>query len=251
MAAAYDTFDYPAYWKGRDYEHKSEVIALNSFLSQISKIGTILEIGSGFGRLASIYSYRSKKIILSDPSAKLLKIARKNVKKKNSKFIQSKLENLPKKIRSGSIDLILMIRVMHHITDIENTISIIEKLLSKRGYLILEFANKRHWKAVGREMLKGNILYPLDIFPKDIRSKKNIKKKTLPFVHYHPDIITHTLDSHGFDILEKRSVSNIRIPFVKNILPEETILIIERELQKILAPFNFGPSVFLLCQKRG
>ncbi len=90
MSAAYDKYDYLKYWIGRDYEHKSEVIALRALLTKIKKIKTILEIGAGFGRLVSSYSFRAKKIILSDPSAKTLKVARSAFKnKKNIKFIHS------------------------------------------------------------------------------------------------------------------------------------------------------------------
>jgi len=104
MAAAYDTFDYPSYWIGREYEHRSEVIALKAFLSKIKRIKTILEIGAGFGRLAPIYSYRAKRVILSDPSSKTLKVARNAFKdKKNFRFIHSSLENIPNKLRASSL----------------------------------------------------------------------------------------------------------------------------------------------------
>ena len=98
MSAAYDTFDYPGYWIGRDYEHKSEVIALKALLQKIKRIKTILEVGAGFGRLVPSYAFRAKKIILSDPSSKSLKIARGAFSgKKSIKFIHSCLENLPAK----------------------------------------------------------------------------------------------------------------------------------------------------------
>jgi hypothetical protein len=51
MPAAYDTYDYPSYWEGRDYEHGSEEIAIKGFLNRIAKIKTALEIGAGYGRL--------------------------------------------------------------------------------------------------------------------------------------------------------------------------------------------------------
>jgi hypothetical protein len=47
--AAYDTFDYPSYWIGRDYEHKAEVFALSRLIERIKKLRSILEIGAGFG----------------------------------------------------------------------------------------------------------------------------------------------------------------------------------------------------------
>ena len=253
MSAAYDTYDYPSYWLGREYEHFSEVLAIKAYLQKISKVRNILEVGAGYGRLAKIYLYRGKKIILSDPSSRLLAIARDelgNNHNREIKFIHSSLENLPKKIKAGNINLTICVRVLHHIKDIDNAFSLINKLLSKRGYLILEFANKSHFKATISEFLKGNLTFPLDIFPKDIRSRRNIRKNTLPFVNYHPDDIVKKLKDSGFEIIEARSISNIRSGFFKKIIPLDTLLVCEKALQKPFAKIHFGPSILILARKR-
>lgn len=250
MAAAYDTYDYPIFWAGRDYEHESEMVAIKSFLQKIPKIKTILEIGAGFGRLAPSYIYRGEKVILTDPSAKLLKIARKNIKNKKVKFIQTSVENITKKVRPKSIDLVLLVRVIHHINDLDQTLQNINKLLSKKGYFIFEFANKKHLKATLRAFLKGNFTFPIDIFPLDKRSKKSLKKKTLPFVNYHPDIMLEKLSTNGFKIIAVKSVSNIRSPFLKKNLPLYLLIAIEKILQTIFTPISAGPSIFILAQKR-
>jgi ubiquinone/menaquinone biosynthesis C-methylase UbiE len=252
MPAAYDTYDYPSYWEGRDYEHLSETIALKYFLNNIPDLRTILEVGAGYGRLTPIYALRGKKIILLDPSAKLLKLAKKKNKDyKNIKFIQSKIENLNKKLRKKSVDLIIMVRVLHHIKDCDKAFKLINNTLDEKGHFILEFPNKSHFKATITEFLKGNLTFPLEIFPKDIRSKIAKKKKTLPFINYHPGDIEKKLFENGFEIIKKRSVSNIRSPFLKKYLPLETLIGIEKNLQKPLAGVNFGPSIFILARKKG
>lgn len=251
MAAHYDTYDYPAYWQGRDYEHRSEEIAIKKLLLKVPKVETTLEIGAGFGRLAPLYLYRSKKIILSDPSSKLLSIARNKYKNlKKIKTIHSGIENLPNKVKKGSIDLVVMVRVLHHIEDIENAFETVNKVLSPGGYFILEFANKRHLKAVLKEFSHGNFTFPLDIFPKDIRSKKAIKQKTLPFINYHPDVINNMLSNNGFNLIDKLSVSNLRHSMLKNILSLDTIVSLENKMQKPLSYWNFGPSIFVLARKK-
>lgn len=251
MSAAYDTFDYPSYWLGRDYEHKSEVIAIKTLLNKIPKIKTILEIGAGYGRLLPTYSFRSKKVIVTEPSARLLKIARQNFRnKKNIVFIQSGVQNLPNKIRPKTVDLIIVIRVLHHIEDTDTAIKIINKLLTPGGYLILEFANKTHFKALINELFKGNLGFIKDENRVDIRSAKSIKKKTLPFFNYHPKAISKILTDNGFEIVEKLSVSNIRSPFLKKILSVDLLIYIESKLQKVLSKLNFGPSIFILAKKR-
>lgn len=250
MPAAYDTYDYPSYWENRDYEHKSEVLAIKRFLGKISSLKSIIDIGGGYGRLIPVYSHRAKRITLTDPSAKSLSFAKKQSKKdKNITFIQSSVENLTDKTKS-KYDLVLCIRVLHHIKDIDQAFKIFYKILSAKGYLIIEFANKSHMKATIKEFSHGNLTYPLDITPKDIRSKRNVKKNTLPFINYHPDVIFKKLEESGFEIKEIRSVSNFRSSFLKRVLPQDMLLSLEGILQKPLASLYFGPSIFVLARKK-
>lgn len=250
MAAHYDTYDYPSYWIGREYEHEAEVVALKDLLQKIPKIDTILEVGAGFGRLTPCYLFRARKIILSDPSSKLLAIARDTFKeRKNVKFIQSSAENLPQRLSKESVDLIILVRVFHHLKNPNNFFNVCSLLLKKNGYLILEFANKEHLKANLKEFFKGNFTFPLDIFPKQIGRLKRKKKNTLPFLNFHPEIVKHELRQRGFEIKEGRSVSNIRSAFFKNLLANKSLIAIESVLQRPLYLISFGPSIFLLAQK--
>lgn len=250
MPAAYDTFDYPSYWKTRDYEHISEVIALSNFLKNIKHSELTIDIGGGFGRLTPYYRSHAKEIILSDPSAKLLKLAKKRIKSDNIQFKHASFDKLPKKIKKNSADLVLLIRVLHHIDNPKEVIEVACQLLKKNGHFIIEFANKRHLKAAITEFFRGNFTFILDIFPKDIRSKSSKKKKTIPFFNYHPDKIRDILKNCGFQIIEERSVSNIRLPIIKKIVPLKIQLLIERVLQKPFAKYCLGPSIFILAQKR-
>jgi len=250
MSAAYDTYDYISYWRGREYEHKSEVVAIKSFLQKIKRIKTILEIGAGFGRLAPLYSFRAKKIILSDPSSKTLKIARETFRnRKNFKFIHSSIENLPSKIRASSIDLIVMVRVIHHIKDVDTAFKIIHRTLSPNGYLIFEFANKKNIKSTLKELFKGNFSFIEDTATKDIRSIKSIKRGTLPFLNYHPDKIKELLSEYGFSVIEERSVSNIRSMFLKKLFATDILIAVEKLLQIPFSFVDFGPSIFILAKK--
>lgn len=252
MPAAYDNYDYPAYWEGRDYEHASEFLALKEMLLKIPKVERSIEIGAGFGRLLPSYQFRVKKIILSDPSARLISKARNKYRhNKRVEFIQSTLHNLTNKKRAKSFDLCIMVRVLHHIEDIDTAFKDISDLLKDKGYLILEFPNKSHLKASFKQIFKGNITYPINIFPLDIRSKKNVKKNTLPFINFHPDQIIEKLKQADFDIVEVRSVSNIRSTFMKRFFPLSFLLDIEKFLQVPLSRANFGPSFFVLAKKRG
>ncbi len=249
MPAAYDTYDYPSYWEGREYEHQSELIAVSKFLQKIPRIGKTLDIGSGFGRLVPSYFYRAERIILADPSAKILKLAREKFNSPKIRFIHSKLENLDKKIKKNSVDLILLVRVLHHLENPDLALEKIASFLRSNGYLILEFANKRHGKSLLLEFFRGNFTFIMDIFPKEVGVTKKTKKKKIPFKNYHPDVIKEILRKNGFKIIEIRSVSNIRSPFIKKILPLDLLVFFERNLQRLLAKFYFGPSIFILAKK--
>ena len=250
MSAFYDKFDYTSYWTGRDYEHKSELIAISSFLAKINSITNLLEIGSGYGRLTPAYLHRAKKIFLSDPSSKLLSQASDNIKSKKIQVIHASLANLSQKIRNKKIDLIVMVRVLHHIKNIRNSFQQIHDLLSPKGYVILEFANKLHSKSILKEILKGNFTVFYDIFPKDLRSKRSIKSGTIGFNNYHPGYLIEILRETGFKIIEVRSVSNVRSSFLKKYIPLDSLCTLETLTQKTFAPIYFGPSTFVLARKK-
>lgn len=251
MTAAYDIYDYPSYWRGREYEHRAEIQAISAFLKKIPKIKNILEIGAGFGRLTPLYLYRTKKVILTDPSSRLLNLAKDRFKDKKIKYIQANLDNLLGKLGANSINLIILVRVLHHIQDLDEAFLITKKLLKKKGYIIMEFPNKCHFKARVTEFFRGNFTFSIDISPKDIRSKKAKSKGTLPFINYHPDYIKQKLEVFGFEIIEIRSVSNVRSSFLKKFISLEMLLFLEKHLQRPFARFTFGPSIFILAQNKG
>lgn len=252
MGAYYDTYDYTSYWNEREYEHESEVISLKSLLNQIPEVSKALEIGGGFGRLVPHFSYRAKSVTLTEPSAKLLSLAKDRLSNLNNVvFVQSTLENLIKKFRKNSFDLVVMIRVMHHLPNHKQVFATINSLTAPNGYLIIEFANKIHFKAAASQVLKGNFKYITNPETLDIRSEKSKKQKTIAFVNYHPIVITKGLEEAGFKVLDIRSVSNIRSPFVKKYIPKSVLLGLEKLLQKPLSYIYFGPSIFILAQKRG
>src|SRR3989338_7906320 len=99
MAAAYDTYDYPGYWIGREYEHEAEIFAIKSFLKKIPVIKNVVEIGAGFGRLVPAYFFRARRVVLTDPSIKLLKIARLTFGAKRFPFLHFVVENLNQNLK--------------------------------------------------------------------------------------------------------------------------------------------------------
>ncbi len=144
-----------------------------------------------------------------------------------------------------------MVRVMHHMKEPSPVFEKIENLLTPGGYVIFEFANKIHFKKLINRILKGDFKFMTNRETIDVRSAKSKKDKTIPFLNYHPSVIKEELKKHNLEIIETRSVSNIRNPFFKRHLPKNVLLEIERFVQKPLSYVYFGPSIFVLARKRG
>lgn len=258
-SAHYDSYNYPAYWLKRDYEHSSEVLALREFLKFIPKFRKVIDVGAGFGRLTPYYGFRSKRIVLLDPSKKLLSEAKSrlennretyHLEKKKIEYVAGKVEDLKKTFTKSEFDLALMVRVMHHVTEPGEPIKALSSIIAPGGYLILEFANKIHGKALLTNILHGNFTFPIDIFPISKLTKRNKDGECIPFFNYHPDVIKDLLAKNGFKVLETRSVSNVRSPILKKYLPIDLLMWLEKILQKPLSFVNFGPSIFILARKK-
>lgn len=250
--AAYDDYDYSRYWISRKYEHLSEVAVLKDFFATIGRNKRIIDIGGGYGRLAKEYSKYAKSITIAEPSLSLLNKAKKYLSgiASNLKYVNSPLEKLDTTTIHNNYDVAVLVRVIHHIESPKTAIVVASKALDKGGYFILEFANKIHGKAIFKNFLNGNFTFPLEIFPADKRSSKNKKVNSILFLNHHPDVIYDELRKHGFKIIKKRSVSNIRNKFLKEKLPMSVLIIVEKFLQKPLAKINFGPSIFILAKKK-
>ncbi len=249
MSIDYNLIDYSSYWQGRQYEAEAEKIALQKLFSFLPKKRqkTILEIGAGFGRLANFYAPLFKNVILIEPSEKLLKEAKENLAdQKNIVFLLGKGEALPQE--SHSIDVALMVRVSHHLNDLNLVLGEINRVLKPNGFLILEFANKIHFKARIRALARGNFSFSKNLVPQDQR-RQSKNDPQIVFLNHHPRVVLKTLSKNSFKVKKILSVSNFRSPFLKKVIPQRWLLFLEKNTQDFLAPFWFGPSIFILAKK--
>ncbi len=245
-------FDYESYWQSRKYEHLAEVTALKNFVKTIGKrkelsASIILEIGAGFGRLAKFYLPLVGKGVLLEPSKKLIAKGKESLKNfSNWNYYKGYAEEVDKLGRK--FDLVLLIRVLHHLDDPKLVFKKIYSLLASDGFFILEIPNKFSFKLILINLLKGNLSYfnPTRI---DRRSVFRRKKNIIPFYNYSPWQIEKELKIIGFRKVKKLSVSNFRSPFLKRLLPLKFLLFLEKFSQPILGFFNFGPSIFFLLAR--
>ncbi len=144
------------------------------------------------------------------------------------------------------MDLLTVIRVMHHLPDPAPEFKEFYRVLSDDGYLILEVANYAHGRNRIKHALKGKKL-PTE--PVDIRSAKNKRKDEIPFVNHNPNTVIKQLAHAGLKVEKTLSVSNLRSPGLKKVVPQKLMLAVEKAMQPTLANTYFGPSVFFLVKK--
>jgi len=135
---------------------------------------------------------------------------------------------------------------MHHLPDPSTEFKELARVLSPDGYLDLEVANYAHARNRVKHLFKGKRL-PHD--PVDIRSAENRRDDEIPFVNHNPKTVQKQLAHAGLKVEKVLSVSNLRSPTLKKVLPQGAMLVAERILQPTLARTYFGPSVFFLIRK--
>ncbi len=240
-----ENHNYLRYWDNRKYENQAEVIAINKLLSG-KHFKLAVDLGGGYGRLSTVLAEYSDKVVLSEPSSQQLDIAKKYLKDFPSierKIMQADNLEFP----TGSVDLLAMVRVMHHLPEPSVELAEISRVLSKDGYAIIEVANYAHFLNRIRLFVKGK---KLPTTPVDIRSKEHRNQNEIPFVNHNPRTVIWQFDQAGLIVERVLSVSNLRHRIFKSILPMSALLFLEKVLQQPLSGTYFGPSIFfLLCKK--
>lgn len=247
MAVPYDCFDYPSYWIGRKYEHGCEKIALQSFLKKIGNVHDLVDIGGGFGRLAEVYTHCAERCEVLEPSDKLRKIGQEKNLSQNLFFKRGSLPKLP--FKDETFDIALLIRVIHHLDDPSLSFLEINRILKKGGFFILEMANKTHFLACLKALLKLDFGFARDWAAIERRSRESILAQKITFINHHPQKIISDLVDSNFKVREVLSVSNFRYGLVKKMIPLLCLLSLEKKLQRPLAKFFFAPSIFILAEK--
>jgi ubiquinone/menaquinone biosynthesis C-methylase UbiE len=140
--------NYLHYWDGREYEHAAEEVAISKLLKG-RHFRNAVDVGGGYGRLCVQLEHYADKVTLAEPSQQQLDIAREFLK--DHPEIDRKLaqaDDLP--FEEGSIDLLTMIRVMHHLPDPSAEFHEISRVLADDG-----FASVRLKKIMPREVMLG------------------------------------------------------------------------------------------------
>jgi ubiquinone/menaquinone biosynthesis C-methylase UbiE len=241
----YESFDYSKFWEDnkRLYEDRAERLALRKLLAGVDGTNKFFfDIGCGYGRLFNEYK-DFKNIVLIDYSVKNLENARKRIEKflednqrslSSVYLIAADAAHLP--LKSGCADVVLTVRMVHHLDDPEMYFNEVARILRGNGLYFLEFANKRNLKNILRYFIGKMDTSPFGLLPSQIGET---------IMNFHPKYIIGALKKRKFTIKKMISVSNFRLNTLKRFPGTKTLIFFEKIYQRIIPFVLLGPSVFL------
>lgn len=232
-------FNYAEWWRGREYEHEAEVMAIQRMLGG-KRFGHAVDVGGGFGRLSVVLADYADRVTLVDSSIQQLDLS-KNFLARHPRVDSRLMAASELGFPDASVDLVTMIRVMHHLPDPTAVFSEVARILRPGGIAIIEAANTMHAVSRLRYMMRGERVPAAAV---DIGSHGDI-----PYVNHHPETVQGQLEAAGLHVRRRLSVSNLRHPVVKLVMPKRVMLAMEDKAQERLAGIHFGPSIFFLLEK--
>ena len=237
----YEGSDYQtSFWDkgGREYEDRTEAIALKRLLPKHGNL--LLELGAGAGRNTPRYTGFDR-IVLLDYSRTQLEQAQQRLGKSDKYvYVAADVYRLP--FVGSLFDAATMIRTLHHMADAPTALGQVKNVLSSGGVFILEFANKLNLKAIIRYLLGKQKWNPFTLEPVEF-VKLNFD--------FHPRAIRNWLERLGFKIEKTLALSYFRVGFLKRIVPIGILVFLDSLLQWTGSLLQVTPSVFMKAKAVG
>ena len=238
----YNGYDYKKeFWEkvDREYEDQADRMAIRKLLPK--RMAKFADIGGGYGRLANEYLKRAHKVIIFDYSKSELEQAKEIYGDK----IETRVGDIYKlPFKDGELDGLMMVRVTHHLKDMDKAISELYRVLKPGGVAVIEVANKRTLPKMARFVTGRSKVNPFD---KKVADYKDISKDG--FYNYHPKYVEEIFDKTGFKTEKVLSVSNFRSGTLKKLFGTKNLVKMEDKAQKALAPIRFAPSIYYKLRK--
>ena len=228
------------FWEGqgRDYEDLTERIALRRLLPAHGR--RVVHLGAGFGRMTNELGGFDQVIVL-DYSRTMLQDAQARLGTSDRYiYVAADIYHLP--LADGSCDAAVMERVIHHMADVPAALRQIRAALAPGSPFVLEYASKRHFKAMLRYWLRRQTWSPFDLDP--------VEFVRLNF-DFHPDYMTRALEEAGFETRRRLALSYLRLGALKRFVPVGALVALDRLLQPTGEIALFSPSVFTLNNASG
>lgn len=221
----------------RAYEDGAERAALRALLPPRGRL--LIEIGAGFGRLADLYDGYEQVVLLDYARSQLLQ-ARERLGdagpggRPRYLYVLGDFYRLP--FAPGLFDTAVMVRTLHHAADAPAVLRNVANILAPKGTFVLEFASKRHLKAVIRYILRRQSWSPFDPQPVEF----------VPLNYdFHPTWVRRHLEGAGLRVGPARAVSYFRVGLLKRTVPMGWLVALDRLLQPVGALYPLTPSVFV------
>jgi len=231
------------FWgQGREYEDAVERAALRHLLPPSGR--RLVEIGAGYGRLADLYGGYDE-VVFFDYALSQLEQARGlwgNAGpggRPRYVYVAGDFYNFP--FASGLFDAVTAIRTIHHAADAPAVLRGVSQILAPGGALVLEFANKRHLKAILRHLARRQDWSPFDRAPVEF-VKLNFD--------FHPAWMREQLADVGLPVQKLRTVSHFRMGLLKRLAPTGLLVALDQLCQPTGALWQLTPSVFVRCAAR-
>lgn len=237
----YEGSDYQSsFWEkgGREYEDRTEAIALRRLLPKSGRL--LLELGAGAGRNTPRYTGFGR-IVLLDYSRTQLEQAQERLgRSEKYLYVAADVYRLP--FVAGLFDAATMIRTLHHMADAPRALHQVKNVLDTGGIFILEFANKRNFKAIVRYLFRRQSWSPFSLEP--------VEFVELNF-DFHPRAICNWLKELDFKIERTLSLSHFRVGLLKRFVPTNILVFLDSLAQWTGALWQFTPSVFVRARAGG
>ena len=256
-----NSYRYSDFWKGREYEHVAEVtlltFLLKKYVPDVNK-REIVDLGGAYGRLAPLYGSTAKQVVLADYSSNELLEGQNRIVlspyKEKVKFVALNAYRLP--FALNSIDLLLSVRVMHHLKDLPLFFTELGKTLVPGGIAIIEFANKNHLLALMRHLVRLDVVpykrLPVLRVNHQNNTSQGMKEGQVAIMYnFSPDFVRHTAVQAGLEVEGLYACSFWRIPLLKKIIPTGWLNRLEALMQQIAPHWLITPSVFIVLKKPG
>ena len=222
------------FWEGqgREYEDLAERMAIRKLLPSAG--ARLVEIGAGFGRLADLYD-GYQQVVLLDYSKSMLRQAQHHLGR-GGKYVYVAADLYAVPFVDSLFDTTVTVRVLHHVQNIPAAFQEIQRVLKGGGVYVLEYANKRHLKAVLRYLLGRQSWSPFALEPYEFVELN---------YDFHPTWVQARLREAGFAIGRELAVSSFRLPLLKRLISPRHLAALDGLLQGPTASLKLAPSVFV------
>jgi len=248
--ADYDSngYDYRSYWDGRDYERMAEDRALHRLVPKLGRPRWLVDLGGGFGRNAAHYRSHATRYVIVDYSATNLvnasTLLAEDIAAGHAFLVRADLNALP--FVDAAFDAGLVIRVLHHLPDIDRALSEMGRVIG--GRWLVDVPIKHHLLGLLRGVVRGG--WRAVRGPQPVRTTAGAE----PFWNFQLDAVRRRLSECGWQTRLAASVNNLRrwdrrLPARAVRVLGPVALLLESLAQRLGTGW-WGPNQFVLAERR-